>query len=248
MLLTQSNTEVLTIVSQNPAGISTADIFKRLVDVYKDSTITTPGDVSKAVWTLRSKDYITTSKDLKKKLHKITGYGKTALKHDDQERLELAITADIAGNQKKLTEEVVLSEIKPVRKMGFVPVKEPDLPAIIPEPFTHKFTPEQLQDLVSTRIEEWRFNNMKADDSDLAVTLKKRGYTVLDPLNDLHFSLITIINAMEAASSHPGITRKEQKIDTLQRLSVLLSDDISTVLGEIVTDLTGLNEKEAVAG
>ncbi|MFI3197795.1 MAG: hypothetical protein QX196_05665 [Methylococcaceae bacterium] len=45
---------------------------------------------------------------------------------------------------------------------------------------------------------------------------------------------------METNSSHPGITRKELKIDTLQRLINLLSDDISTVLGEIVTDLNEL--------
>ena len=243
MLLTQSNTEVLTIVSQNPAGISTADIFKRLVDVYKDSTITTPSDVSKAVWTLRSKDYITTSKDLKKKLHKITGYGKTALKSDDQERLELAITADIAATKPSVT----ASEPTAMPTMGFIPVKEPDLPETMPERFKYKFTYEELEDLVRTRIKESRFDSLKAIDNtaDAVDLAKQAGYTVLDPSDDLHAPFITLINAVEAASSYPGITRKEQKIDTLKRLGLLMSDDIKTLFDDIIEVLNRFKELPA---
>ena len=56
MMLNQSNTEVLTIISQNLVGISTADIFKRLVETYKDSATTEIKQVSKIIFNLRAKN------------------------------------------------------------------------------------------------------------------------------------------------------------------------------------------------
>ncbi len=175
MLLNQSNTEVLTIISQHPIGLDTANIFKRIVDDYKDSAITTPEGVSKAVWTLRAKDCITTAKDLKKKLHKITPLGISALmldSLDSNERLELAITTDITGTELATvgSKSTAKAEI-PV--MGF-----------IPEPFTLKFTPEELEDLVDERINDFL-------NGDIAITAaiasaKKAGFAILDPHDDHH--------------------------------------------------------------
>jgi hypothetical protein len=65
----------------------------------------------------------------------------------------------------------------------------------------------------------------------------------LDGNNELEAAFITIISALKAASSikpAPVIERKEQKIDTLQRLGALMSDDIRFVLTEIVCDLENM--------
>ncbi len=233
MILNQSNTEVLTIISQNPIGLNTADIFKRLVETYKDSAITTPSEVSKVIWTLRGKAYITSLEDGKKKTHKITRAGEIALNADSDERLELAIVADMAGT------ELVPVDSKPIPATPLIPVTESLLPALLLPPARLSFTFEELEDLVGERIQD--FNSLKAVDLTGAVSVAKQaGYTVLDPDDDLHAPFITIINIMETNSSHPGITHKELKINTLQNLINLLSDDISTVLGEIVTNLNQL--------
>ncbi len=197
MQLNQSNTEVLTIISQNPAGISSRDIFNSLVEQYKDSAITIPDDVSKVVYSLRGKHFITTDDTRKKNVHKITKTGSETLKADSNERFELVIAADIASDE-AATESA------------------------LPTPTTKPFFD------VSTAV----------------ASLKHAGFTILDPLDDLHSPFITIINAMEAASIHPGITRKEQKIDTLKRLGALMSDDIKSIFDNIAEDLFNL---EAIA-
>ncbi len=231
MQLNQSSTEVLTIISQNPIGIATKDIFNSLVEQYKDSALTIPDDVSKVVYNLRGKRFITTDDTRKKNVHKITKTGESILRVDNDERLELAIEADIHHNELALTAD---------EPTGLIPVRESVL-----VPFTLKFTPEELDDLVSTRIKESCFDNLKAGDKDLALTLVKfSGYTVLDPLDELHAAFIPIINAMDSYNRYLpiAITQKTQKIDTLSRLGNLLSEDIKAVLGDIITDLTRLEE------
>ncbi len=219
MLLTKGTTEVLTIIGQNPIGINTADIFKRLVETYKDSAITAPEGVSKAVWTLRAKDYITSEKDLKKNRHRITKAGESALKRDDQERLELALVADSGSDAPSATGHDP-AELSSAR----LPVAS--------EAYTHLLT-SRTKDASALTAVAW---------ANAVSTAKQAGYTVLDPLDNVHYPFITLINAMEAASSHPGIASKEQKIATLDRIvnCNLVTDDIKTVLGDIITDLNQL--------
>ena len=226
MQLNQNNTEVLTIISQTPAGIATKDIFNSLVEQYKDSALTIPDDVSKVVYNLRGKRFITTDDTRKKNVHKITKTGESILWTDNVERLALAITADIT--------EPEPTAIEPT---GAKPVRESVL-----EPLTLTFTHEELDDLVSTRIKESRLDNMKADQELAVILTKQAGYTVLSPLDELHAAFIAIINSMEATVIHPGIARKTQKIDTLSRLGNLMAVDIKIVLDDIITDLTRLEE------
>lgn len=67
----------------------------------------------------------------------------------------------------------------------------------------------------------------------------------LSPSNDLDAPFIQIITALRAAQELAApflIERKEQKINTLERLGALMSDDIRLVLGQIVNDLHNLDE------
>jgi len=87
-------------------------------------------------------------------------------------------------------------------------------------------------------------------EAELAVKVaKEHGYTVLDPLDDLHKPIIDIIAMLEAVSSIevPTISNKSVKIDTLKRLGNILSDDIKTIFDAIIPDLEQLEELESIS-
>ncbi len=87
-------------------------------------------------------------------------------------------------------------------------------------------------------------------EAELAVKVaKEHGYTVLDPLDDLHKPIIDIIAMLEAVSSIevPTISNKSVKIDTLKRLGIILSDDIKTIFDAIIPDLEQLEELESIS-
>jgi hypothetical protein len=65
----------------------------------------------------------------------------------------------------------------------------------------------------------------------------------LDPGNDMDLPFIQIISALRASYEKPDpikIERKTQKIDTLNRLGALMSDDIRAVFEDIAADLEKL--------
>ena len=199
MLLHKNHAEVLTIIAYSNSGITTPDILKEIIEYFKDSAITDPEQVSKIVYILRGKGYITTSDAGKKKPHKITKKGHEALKDNKDSADELQ---QFSQETPKTLATVAIDEQKPTLVSGVS--------------FPH----------------------------DAIAQVREAGFTILDPLDELHSPFITIINAMEAANQIPSISinHKCQKIDTLNRLGNLFSDDIKTVFDDIITDLTQLEE------
>lgn len=79
MMLARSHADVLSVLSTSPDGLTTAEIFKNIVEFIKDSPIVEPDHISKITYAIRNAGYITTFDSKKKKIHSITAKGKTAL-------------------------------------------------------------------------------------------------------------------------------------------------------------------------
>lgn len=85
----------------------------------------------------------------------------------------------------------------------------------------------------------------KLNDSLAEALVEKAGCLLLSPDNVLDAPFIEIITALRSAQEQPEpikIERKFLKIDTLNRLSALMSDDIRVVLADISRDLAIMEE------
>ncbi|MCX7083932.1 MAG: hypothetical protein NTY69_00135 [Methylococcales bacterium] len=208
-MLARSHADVLSVLSTSPEGLTTAEIFKNIVEFIKDSPIVEPDHISKITYAIRNAGYITTFDSKKKKIHSITEKGKTALD--------------------SYIDEVLGLELKDNQVTNNVPAKI-DAKAL------------KQADLSDA------FNILDIEPDELKITILKSakdlGLTVLDPQDELHAPFIDILKLLEAAASvqSPTITNKFEKINTLEKLGNLLSDDLKTMLDAIIPDLNQLEE------
>lgn len=208
-MLARSHADVLSVLSTSPDGLTTAEIFKNIVEFIKDSPIVEPDHISKITYAIRNAGYITTFDRKKKKIHSITAKGKTALD--------------------SYIDEVLGLELKDNQVTNNVPAKI------------------EAKALKQADLSD-AFNILDIEPDELKITIVKSakdlGLTVLDPQDELHAPFIEILNLLEAAASVqlPTITNKFEKINTLEKLGNLLSDDLKTMLDSIIPDLNQLEE------
>jgi DNA-binding PadR family transcriptional regulator len=206
-MLARSHADVLSVLSTSQSGLTTAEIFKNIIEFIKDSPIVEPEQISKITYAIRNAGYITTE-NKKKKIHAITEAGKIILE--------------------SYIDDVLALELKDTPTPENVPAKID--------------VNEQETELLDTL-------NILDIDLDLLKTstlktAKELGLTVLDPQDELHAPFIEILKLLEAAASvrFPTIANKFEKINTLEKLGNLLSDDLKTMLDAIVPDLNQLQE------
>ncbi|MEI6543230.1 MAG: hypothetical protein WCL60_06890 [Methylococcales bacterium] len=228
MSLPHSTAEVLAIINTvGTSGITCADIFKKTKD-NKITFVEDPAHVSKICFAARNKGLITSFLANKKNHQVITPKG-TKLLSDYQAHID--DQADPELNQDAEQEE---SDTQPTS-------------VVIGD---HGLT-DPLIGMAALSLESDTPAAAKVTlDAELAVKVaKEHGYTVLDPLDDLHKPLIDLITMLEAASAlqPPAISDKFVKIDTLKRVGNILSDDIKHILDAIIPDLEQLEELEQLS-
>ena len=224
MPLAESYAEVLSIINTaGTAGITCVDIFKKTKD-NKITHVTDPAHVSNICFKIRSENLITSFLANKKNHQVITQKGIAALDEYNQH---------IDGQlSKELQAEATAAEIAADRS----------------EPKPEKTTKAELENAQEELADlgvDVLINGIS--DAELAVKVaKEHGYTVLDPLDDLHKPLIDLIAMLEAASTlQPlAISDKFVKIDTLKRVGNIMSDDIKHIFDAIIPDLEQLEELE----